>query len=202
MSARDDILGRVRRHAPSPLPRPHFPGPWIRYENLRDQFCESLDAVGGRALVARAWSDVMPALAQIPQFANGSKRLCAVNELSDHSAWTEHWSRFERPHDLAALDWLCAPGKLGVAENGAIWVTDDAVPIRSALFLTEHLILVIPAARVVSTLHDAYAELDVGQDRGFGCFISGPSKTADIEQSLVIGAQGARSLTAVLVEQY
>jgi L-lactate dehydrogenase complex protein LldG len=87
-----------------------------------------------------------------------------------------------------------------VAENGAVWVNDVAITHRVLYFLPQHLALVVPAAKLVHNLHDAYAQLPIGQTP-FGSFISGPSKTADIEQALVIGAHGARSLTVFLVEQ-
>jgi L-lactate dehydrogenase complex protein LldG len=60
--------------------------------------------------------------------------------------------------------------------------------------------LVVPAAAVVHNMHEAYGRIEVGRHR-FAGFISGPSKTADIEQSLVIGAHGARSLTVYLVQE-
>ena len=48
-------------------------------------------------------------------------------------------------------------------------------------------------------MHQAYDSIDVAKE-GFGAFIAGPSKTADIEQSLVIGAHGARSATIYVIE--
>ncbi len=47
-------------------------------------------------------------------------------------------------------------------------------------------------------MHEAYARL-APREIGYGLFISGPSKTADTEQALVIGAQGARRCTVFLV---
>ena len=49
-------------------------------------------------------------------------------------------------------------------------------------------------------MHAAYQQLN-GQNFDYGLFLSGPSKTADIEQSLVIGAQGAMSLTVILYKR-
>ncbi len=98
------------------------------------------------------------------------------------------------PHELESVDWAIMPGLFGVAENGAIWVTDEKVPHRAIYFIVQHLALVLPADQLVHNMHEAYDRLTVGTS-SLGVFISGPSKTADIEQSLVIGAHGPRSLT-------
>ena len=88
-------------------------------------------------------------------------------------------------------------GRFGVVENGAIWLEDDDLPHRLLPFITEHLLLLIDASNLVATMHEAYKEI-AARDWGFGVFISGPSKTADIEQSLVYGAHGARKLTVII----
>ena len=104
------------------------------------------------------------------------------------------------PHSAAELVVFGTSGALGVAENGAIWVSDEKIHHRVSLCLTQHLVLVIYAKSIVSNMHQAYAELqNVRED--YGVFISGPSKTADIEQSLVIGAHGARTLDIIIVEE-
>jgi L-lactate dehydrogenase complex protein LldG len=48
-------------------------------------------------------------------------------------------------------------------------------------------------------MHEAYARIEMDPKYNFGTFISGPSKTADIEQALVMGAQAARGVTVVLL---
>ena len=106
--------------------------------------------------------------------------------------------RYEKTMDglsLAEVEVLEIDGEFGVAENGAIWLTEEAMPHRVAPFICQH--LVINVSKIVPNMHAAYEELKM-PNSSFGLFLAGPSKTADIEQSLVIGAHGARSLTVVI----
>lgn len=88
------------------------------------------------------------------------------------------------------------PGSYGVAENGAVWVPEEVMGWRAIPFLAEHLILIVHADKLVATMHDVYAQIQPG---AYGLFIAGPSKTADIEQHLVLGAQGPLAHTVILL---
>ncbi|MCF8272580.1 MAG: LUD domain-containing protein [Flavobacteriaceae bacterium] len=103
----------------------------------------------------------------------------------------------KNPHELEDLDILILESNLGVAENGAIWLPDSQIKIRVLPFITKHLVLVLNKENIVPFLHQAYQKL-ASEKTDFGVFISGPSKTADIEQSLVIGAHGALSLSVFI----
>ena len=135
-------------------------------------------------------------LHQIEQYAKATKRCSLVTGVGETNF---NLASITDPHELHDVDFAVMPGQLAVAENGAVWVNDDEVPHRVLYFLSQHLALVVPAANIVHNLHEAYPRLPVGASP-FGTFISGPSKTADIEQALVIGAHGARTLTVFLVE--
>jgi L-lactate dehydrogenase complex protein LldG len=101
-------------------------------------------------------------------------------------------------HALEGLGLAVVPGAFAVAENGAVWVPGDGLRPRGIFVVAEHLALVVPAGEVVHDMHEAYRRVSF-PGAGFGTFIAGPSKTADIEQALVIGAHGARSCTLFLV---
>ena len=88
---------------------------------------------------------------------------------------------------------------IGVAENGAAWLPLSRLRHRSAVFLAVNVIIVLDRTRIVADFHEAYTAVDIAAD-GFGVFVAGPSKTADIEQSLVIGAHGPKSLTILLLD--
>jgi L-lactate dehydrogenase complex protein LldG len=87
---------------------------------------------------------------------------------------------------------------IGVAENGAVWIKESQMINRLLPFICQHLVIVLEKEQIVSTMHHAYQQINTFEE-GFGVFLAGPSKTADIEQSLVIGAHGARSLTVYLI---
>ncbi len=108
-------------------------------------------------------------------------------------------AKVDDPHHLENVDCAVLRGHFCVAENGAIWVTDDNVKHRVLYFIPQHISLVVPASQIVHNMHEAYSRITIGAHLLAG-FISGPSKTADIKQSLVIGAHGARSLTLYLVD--
>ena len=103
------------------------------------------------------------------------------------------------PHALAALDLFVCQATLGVAENGALWFATSNSIHRAALFLAERVVIVIAANAIVADLHDAYSRINV-RATSFGTFVAGPSKTADIEQALVIGAHGPKELTVIISE--
>ncbi|MDO9256868.1 MAG: LUD domain-containing protein [Bacteroidales bacterium] len=112
----------------------------------------------------------------------------------------ESWKKYGSGSTLSMLDKLESvfiEGQIAVAENGAIWVSDRWFPNRIIPFITRRLILKISVNDLVPTMHQAYTRID-WSELSYGVFIAGPSKTADIEQSLVIGAHGPKSLTVLI----
>lgn len=102
------------------------------------------------------------------------------------------------PHELAFTDLFVCEGVFGVIENGAIWLPQSRLGQRAALFLATNVLVLLDASAIVEDLHAAYARLDLAVE-SFGVFVAGPSKTADIEQSLVVGAHGPKALTVALL---
>ena len=89
-------------------------------------------------------------------------------------------------------------GQIGVAENGCVWIP-QSMKEKAVCFIAEYLVIVLPKSGIVNNMHEAYARIEMPAT-GLGTFISGPSKTADIEQALVMGAQAARGVTVVITE--
>ncbi len=195
MSSRDDILASVRRNAKTVAPDlPDLEADWIQYADLQQQFSEVIETVGGRCVAAESDHDINNALKAIPEYSSASKIASTIPGIGESNV---SLSEIDDPHELEDVDFAILPGEFAVAENGAVWVTDKDLKQRAVMFITQHLVLVVPGGEIVPHMHAAYERLHFGP-AGFGVFISGPSKTADIEQSLVIGAHGPRSLTVFL----
>ncbi|MCA9210158.1 MAG: LUD domain-containing protein [Planctomycetales bacterium] len=195
MSSKQQILANIRKHRPASSPLPDLNEAWIEYEDREAQFWETLKFVGGQGQSLDDRSQLEAAVRQLPCFPDARQIVCRVAGLSLGNVDVDS---IDDPHDLASVDLAILPGEFAVAENGAVWVTERTVRHRAIYFLTQHLVLVAPRGQLLDNLHQAYERLRFGEP-GYGLFISGPSKTADIEQSLVIGAHGPRSLNVFLV---
>jgi len=119
------------------------------------------------------------------------KRVCMID--------TAHAS-IVLPERLEETEVAVIEGRVGVAENGAVWIDPQERYPRALLTLAEKLIVVLPKEHIVATMHEAYDKIDMGLI-SYGVFISGPSKTADIEQALVLGAHGAISLEVWIIQE-
>lgn len=193
MSARDEVLGALRQAAVAPAPLPDVGRlVAVRYPDVRERFAKSVVEVGGRCIFVEGTLE--QALATVPEYVQALKVVSLVPGVSRANVDLE---RASDPHDLRDVDFCVLPAELGVAENGACWIVQHGGPNRAAAYLTQHLAVVVPANALVHNLHEAYERIRIPSP-GFAMWLSGPSKTADIEQALVIGAHGARSCTVLV----
>jgi L-lactate dehydrogenase complex protein LldG len=197
MKSRATILASIKKSTTGIVNSQLKKFEWLEEKSdVQDEFFKALDAVGGKKLEVPDNQDIHKTVTNL--FPKASQRYSTLkhsdtfNTVKPEELWY--------PHELAGLDVLILKGTLGVAENGAVWLSEKQVPIRIMPFITKHLILVISPISLVRNMHKAYERIANEHDE-FGVFISGPSKTADIEQTLVIGAQGALSLHIVLATE-
>ena len=195
MDSREAILEALRRNAPPPAGLPDLSGLGAKTADPVRQFEESLAGVGGACLRVPDLAAADAALRELPFYAAARKVISLVPGLGRADL---DLGSIPQPHALQDVDVAVLPGEFAVAENGAVWLEGRRLHHRAVFVITDHLVLVVGVREVVADMHEAYARLE-GRERAYGLFISGPSKTADIEQALVIGAQGARSCTVFLV---
>ena len=187
MSSKAAILAGIRENKPGPRPLPTLPPDPEDASGLEEAFRTILMASKTTFVEAADLPGYVRAFGQDPVVVS---RIDGLPGNLDLASITD-------PLQLAGVDLTILPAQLGVAENGAMWVSETEMIFRVLPFITQHLILVLERGKLVATMHQAYRRIEIGAT-GFGVFIAGPSKTADIEQSLVIGAHGPRSLAVVL----
>ncbi|HUL60790.1 MAG TPA: LUD domain-containing protein [Anaeromyxobacteraceae bacterium] len=197
MAAREEILSALRQAAPPGTEHPELSGVGVRWPDPVARFAEMIAAVGGQAVRVPDLAAADRALRELPQ-ARDARRV--VSLVAGVGTATVDAAALADPHQLEGVDLAVLPAELAVAENGAVWIEGAALPHRALVVIPEHLAVVVRAGTIVHDMHQAYARLDLARRRRFGLFLSGPSKTADIEQALVIGAHGARSCTALVVD--
>ncbi len=193
MSSRETILNSIKKNTPSStIELPSSDIPHTTYKNKNEQFASSLKSVGGNALWLKDESiDEFVA----KQYADLD---VIVSTCKESACSTKDGNKPNTPHPLQNVDLAIIKAEFGVAENGAVWVKNPDNRHRALYFLASQLLIIVDKNSIVDTMHEAY-ELIEFDKAGYGTFISGPSKTADIEQSLVIGAHGPTATCVLFV---
>lgn len=202
MSSREDILQSIRSNTQMRYEKPDYTSlevEAVTYSNLVEHFSEMVDMVGGKAfllgdlkiddVVTRRYSPRRVASTMTEVEVGGvMQKLNCVTFNPDEVASTA---------ELDGTDVAIVKGCIGVCENGAVWIQQD-LEQRAIYFMAEALVILLDHRDLVNNMHEAYKRIDTGE-YGYGIFISGPSKTADIEQALVLGAHGACDVMALII---
>lgn len=193
MSTREKILHAIKVNKPALVAVPVMDIQQVTsYDDLVAKFTATLEGIGGQVLHL----DNIGELESIvnDEMQTGKLVYNAMHDGSGKLNGTLNATALEPVHKAYIK------AGIGVAENGSVWVKESQMVNRLLPFICQHLVIVLERDKLVSTMHHAYEQINSFEE-GFGVFIAGPSKTADIEQSLVIGAHGARSLVVYLLDK-
>ncbi len=187
--SRDQILQTIRENTPEFVPLPeHLKNTGFKFpKNLKEAFKTNLKLVGAEFVELNGKEEVPPYL---------ERYYPKALDFSKQEIWVEYPASCPKDK-LDQIETAVLEGQFAVAENGAIWLDDSNFPNRLVPFMTQQLIIKLDSKQIVYDMHAAYSRINLG-DTEFGVFISGPSKTADIEQCLVYGAQGAIKIIIII----
>ena len=174
MNSKAKILERIARDGMPEYPYPQFDFTPQRFDDRAATFAERLAAA-----VRRCYPEVRQIASTMPD-----------------AGATMNPDEAEDARSLVDVELAVVEGCFGVAENGAVWIRQN-IRHKALYFGATALLIVIPRDALVDTMHEAVVRPEVA-DFDYGCFVSGPSKTADIEQALVFGAHGPMSVTVLL----
>jgi L-lactate dehydrogenase complex protein LldG len=198
MSSRATILEKIKQNKPSKISElpslELFVLLGLDTFDLLEKYKTVLKSIGGDFVEVKGYDEIIDFVKK--NYATEKRMITTIPELAEIA--TTDWFN-DDPHSLEDVELTLVKAHFGVAENSALWVTDDLLRQRVSVFIPQYLAIVVYKKDILATMHQAYDRIG-NQEYGFGTFIAGPSKTADIEQSLVLGAHGARGLTVFIMD--
>jgi len=195
MSSKEDILKKYRANIREKFEMPDLSDiKAITYPDPLLQFMNMTKSVGGNAIEVESGRDVNELIKELYPDAKE-----IASNLPEITIATRNPDDVGRARDLNGTDVGIIRGEFGVAENACVWIP-QTMKEKAVCFISENLVILLPKSQIVNNMHEAYSRIKFN-DYGYGTFISGPSKTADIAQVLVMGAQAARSATVLLLDE-
>ena len=197
MANKDDILKKYRANVREKFDMPDLSDiKAITYPEPLVQFVKMTEMVGGQVIEVDPGRDINVLIKEL--FPDAKE---IASNLPEITIATRNPDTVGRARDLNGTDVGVIRGKFGVAENACIWIP-QTMKEKAICFISENLIILLPKSQIVNNMHEAYKRIEFDKEYdGYGTFISGPSKTADIAQVLVMGAQAARSATILLMPE-
>ena len=197
MSSKEDILSKYRKNIQQKYDMPSLDDiKVITYPDPLVQFITMTESVGGHVIEVKEGQNVNDIIKGL--FPDAKE---IASNLPEITSATRDPDNVGRARDLNGTDVGIIRGKFGVAENACVWVP-QTMKEKAVCFISENLIILLPKSQIVNNMHEAYKRIEFDKTYdGYGTFISGPSKTADIAQVLVMGAQAARSATILLMPE-
>lgn len=193
MNSKEKILAAVKLNQPVLQQLPDLGRlDAIEYENSFLQFSTVLKTIGGTVVEIKNTDEIIEYVKN--NFTNAQNFVTTLPQLSTIKMLDEKLDA----HFLENIEVAIIRALFGVAENGSVWVTDEEMKIRALPFICQHLAVLLHKKDLVNNMHEAYNLIGAKQ-YDFGVFIAGPSKTADIEQSLVLGAHGPKTMTVFVI---
>jgi len=194
MTSKEQILQNIRTNNKAvDTELPNYNNFGLSFEDKHAQFSTMLESVGGKALFikeAELDETIKSIYPDEKQIATNVKACTLGNFIANEQ---------EDAHNLKDIDLAVVKGEFAVAENGAVWLKNSENRHRSLYFIAQNIVIVVKKDAILNNMHEAYKLIDF-ENPSYGVFVSGPSKTADIEQSLVIGAHGPKSGYIIFVE--
>ena len=193
MSNKEEILKRYRDNVRERYDMPDLSDiRAITYPDPLVQFITMSQNVGGKVIEVKEGQDINDIIKEVYPDAKE-----IASNLPEVTIATRNPDTVEDARQLNGTDVGIIRGVFGVAENGCIWIPQQ-MKEKAVCFISENLVILLPKSQIVNNMHEAYRRVEFDA-YGYGTFISGPSKTADIAQVLVMGAQAARSVTVLLM---
>ena len=191
MSTKDYILSNLRKNVRETYDMPDLSFDKTVFDDPVAQFIQTATTSAGAKVVEVKDGDdlnrlIKEAYPDAKTIASNVKGIVADRNPDEVSA----------PQELDGTDVTVVEGTVACAENACVWIP-QTMKQRAEIFIPEYLVIIVDRKNIVSNMHEAYSRIEM-PETGFGAFISGPSKTADIEQALVYGAQSFCGLTILL----